>query len=54
MQDHVEGGVSKERGSNSLGAGNIFELEGTNNRNDIFILTEMEPDTWHFKKIRAV
>lgn len=37
--------MSNKRGSNSLGAGNIFELEGTSNRNDIFILTEMEPGT---------
>lgn len=33
--------MSKEGGSDSSGAGNIFELEGTNNRNDIFILAEM-------------
>jgi len=45
--------MSKKKGSDSLRAGNIFELEGANNRNDIFILTEREPGTCHFKKIRA-
>lgn len=39
--------------TNSLGAKNFFEVEESNNRNDIFILTEMEPGTWRFRKIRV-